>query len=153
MSVFLVHVIALLDGNDPDLILRCLRAGAVEFLIHPFTVEQVDAAFAKLGRLQGSGELQIREPAKLFAVMPAKGGCGGTTLAANLAFQMKRLGAKRVLLADMDMLAGVLSFVLKIKSIYTLPDALAARQRARQRFMGRDGDGSQWRRTCCSRLI
>jgi pilus assembly protein CpaE len=120
----LVHVIALLDGNDPDLILRCLRAGAVEFLIHPFTVEQVDAAFAKLGRLQGSGELQMREPAKLFAVMPAKGGCGGTTLAANLAFQMKRLGAKRVLLADMDMLAGVLSFVLKIKSIYSFLDAL-----------------------------
>lgn len=119
-----VHVIALLDGNDPDLILRCLRAGAVEFLIHPFTVEQLDAAFAKLSRLQGSADLQTREPAKLFAVMPAKGGCGATTLAANLAFQMKKMGAKRVLLADMDMLAGVLSFVLKIKSIYSFLDAL-----------------------------
>jgi pilus assembly protein CpaE len=119
-----VHVIALLDGNDPDLILRCLRAGAVEFLIHPFTVDQVDAAFAKLSRLQGSSEVQGREPAKLFAVMPAKGGCGATTLAANLAFQMKKMGAKRVLLADMDMLAGVLSFVLKIKSIYSFLDTL-----------------------------
>ncbi len=119
-----VHVVALLDGNDPDLILRCLRAGAVEFLIHPFTVDQVDAAFAKLARLQGSGDAQTREPAKLFAVMPAKGGCGATTLAANLAFQMKKMGARRVLLADMDMLAGVLSFVLKIKSIYSFLDAL-----------------------------
>ena len=119
-----VHVIALLDGNDPDLILRCLRAGAVEFLMHPFTGEQIDAAFAKLGRLQGSGDVQTREPAKLFAVMPAKGGCGATTLAANLAFQMKKMGAKRVLLADMDMLVGTLSFVLKIKSIYSFLDAL-----------------------------
>lgn len=119
-----VHVIALLDGNEPDLILRCLRAGAVEFLIHPFTVEQLDAAFAKLSRLQGNSDIQTREPAKLFAVMPAKGGCGATTLAANLAFQVKKMGAKRVLLADMDMLAGVLSFVLKIKSIYSFLDAL-----------------------------
>ncbi len=119
-----VHVIALLDGNDPDLILRCLRAGAVEFLIHPFTAEQVDAAFAKVARLQGTSDLPAREPAKLFAVMPAKGGCGATTLAANLAFQMKKRGAARVLLADMDMLAGVLSFVLKIKSIYSFLDTL-----------------------------
>src|ERR1019366_2730228 len=45
-----VHVIAVLDGNDPDLILRCLRAGALEFLVHPFTADQVDSAFSKLTR-------------------------------------------------------------------------------------------------------
>lgn len=119
-----VHVIALLDGNEPDLILRCLRAGAVEFLVHPFTPDQVDAAFSKLSRLQSSTDPVSREPAKIFGVMPAKGACGATTLAANLAFQFKRLGAKRVLLADMDMLAGTLSFVLKIKSTYSFLDAL-----------------------------
>jgi pilus assembly protein CpaE len=119
-----VHVIALLDGNNPDLILRCLRAGAVEFLIHPFTPEQVDAAFSKLTRLQSSTDPLSREPAKVFGVMPAKGGCGATTLAANLAFHWKKMGANRVLLADLDMLAGTLSFVLKIKSTYSFLDAL-----------------------------
>lgn len=118
-----VHVIALLDANDPDLILRCLRAGAVEFLMHPFTAEQVENAFSKLARLQGSDVL-TRDPAKIYAVMPAKGACGATTLAANLAFQMKKMGAERVLLADMDTLAGTLSFVLKLKSSYSLLDAL-----------------------------
>ena len=119
-----VHVIALLDGDDPDLILRCLRAGAVEFLVYPFTADQLDAAFSKLARLQSSTDQVAREPARMFAVMPAKGGCGATTLGANLAFHFKKMGAKRVLLADLDMLAGTLSFVLKIKSTFSFLDAL-----------------------------
>jgi pilus assembly protein CpaE len=119
-----VHVIAVLDGHDPDLILRCLRAGALEFLVHPFTVDQVDSAFSKLTRQQTSTDGQTREPAKMFCVMPAKGGCGATTLAANLAFQFKKTGTKRVLLADLDMLAGTLSFVLKVKSTFSFLDAL-----------------------------
>jgi pilus assembly protein CpaE len=119
-----VYVMVVLDGNDPDLILRCLRAGAVEFLVHPFTDEQVESAFSKLTRLQGSADVPVRDPAKVFCIMPAKGGCGATTLAANLAFQFKKMGAKRVLLADLDMLAGTLSFVLKIKSTYSFLDVL-----------------------------
>jgi pilus assembly protein CpaE len=119
-----VHVIALLEGDDPDLILRCLRAGAIEFLVHPFTADQLDAAFSKLTRLQGSADQTPGEMAKVFGVMPAKGGCGATTLAANLAFHLKKTGAKRVLLADLDMLAGTLSFVLKVKSTFSVLDAL-----------------------------
>ena len=34
--------------------------------------------------------------------MPAKGGCGASTIAGNLAYQLKRLGDKRILLADLD---------------------------------------------------
>ena len=56
--------------------------------------------------------------------MPAKGGCGASTIASNLAYQMKR-GDKRILLADLDPLAGTLSFLLKIKSNYSFMDVLA----------------------------
>ena len=108
----------------PDLILRCLRAGALDFLIQPFTADQLDAALAKVARMQPSGEGAGKEPAKIFAVMPAKGACGATTIACNLAFQWKRLGAKKILLADLDPLTGTLSFLLKIKSIYSFLDAL-----------------------------
>jgi pilus assembly protein CpaE len=59
-----------------------------------------------------------------MVVMPAKGACGATTIACNLAFQWKRHGAKRVLLADLDPLTGTMSFLLKIKSIYSFVDAL-----------------------------
>jgi pilus assembly protein CpaE len=117
-----IHVIALLAGNDPDFILRCLRAGAVDFLLYPFSADQLEAALAKLARMQPAEA--SKESAKVIAVMPAKGACGATTVACNLAFQWKRLGAERVLLADLDPLAGTLSFLLKIKSVYSFLDAL-----------------------------
>jgi pilus assembly protein CpaE len=119
-----VQMIAILEGNDPDFILRCLRAGASDFLILPLTAEQVDAAFGKLARAQPAQETPGKEPAKTIAVMPAKGACGATTVACNLAFQWKRMSGKKVLLVDMDPLTGNLSFLLKVKSVYSFLDAL-----------------------------
>jgi pilus assembly protein CpaE len=118
-----IQVIALLGGNDPDFILRCLRAGAVDFLLRPFTADQLEAALSKLSRMT-PGESTGKEPAKVIAVMPAKGACGATTVACNLAFQWKRNTNLRILLADLDPLAGTLSFLLKVKSIYSFLDAL-----------------------------
>jgi pilus assembly protein CpaE len=119
-----IQVIALLASNEPDFILRCLRAGASDFLILPLTAEQVDAAFGKLARAQPAQETSGQESAKIVAVMPAKGACGATTVACNLAFQWKRISGKKVLLVDMDPLTGNLSFLLKVKSVYSFLDAL-----------------------------
>jgi len=119
-----VQVIALLGENDPDLVLRCLRAGAMDFLIQPFSGEQIEGALSKLARLQTTNDSAGKEPAKIFVVVPGKGACGATTVACNLAFQCKRLGFKRVLLADLDPLTGNISFLLKIKSIYSFLDAI-----------------------------
>jgi len=120
-----VPIIAILGGNEPDFILRCLRAGASDFLILPLTTEQLDAAFGKLSRAQPAQEAPGgKEPAKTIAVMPAKGACGATTVACNLAFQWKRTSGKKVLLVDMDPLTGNLSFLLKVKSVYSFLDAL-----------------------------
>jgi pilus assembly protein CpaE len=119
------RVVALLADNDPDLILRCLRAGAVEFLIHPFTGEQLESAFSKLARQQPADGTTGTSPAKTLAVMPAKGACGATTIASNLALQWKRsVPSSRVLLIDMDPLTGNLSFLLKVKSTYSFLDVL-----------------------------
>src|ERR1041385_5174566 len=47
-----VQVLALLSGNDPDFILRCLRAGAADFLQEPFTHDQLDAVLSKVAKMQ-----------------------------------------------------------------------------------------------------
>jgi len=114
-------IVVVLASNDPELVLRCLRAGASDFLMQPFTIEQVEAALQKLSRLRPG---RTTNPGKVYCVMPAKGGCGASTIASNLAFQFKRLGNKRILLADLDPLAGTLSFLLKIKSNYSFMDVL-----------------------------
>jgi pilus assembly protein CpaE len=119
-----VQVLALLSGNDPDLMLRCLRAGAADFLLEPFTADQLDTVLAKIARLQPAAAEPGTDTARIISVMPAKGACGATTIAYNLAFYWKRMGANRVLLADLDPLTGILSFLLKIKSVFSFLDAL-----------------------------
>jgi pilus assembly protein CpaE len=120
-----VHVLALLGGNNPDAIMKCLRAGAADFLMRPFTADQVEAALGKLARVQPAAEAAApTETTKVIVVMPAKGACGATTVACNLAFQFRRMGAKRVLLADLDPLAGTVSFLLKLKSSFSYMDVL-----------------------------
>ena len=57
--------------------------------------------------------------------MPVKGGCGASTVALNLVFQRKKFNAKRVLLADLDPLCGIQSFLLKAKPGYSFMDAVA----------------------------
>ena len=104
-----VQVLALLPGNDPDLMLRCLRAGAADFLLEPFTPDQLDTALAKIARMQPASD-KGADNTRIIAVMPAKGACGATTIACNLAFYWKRMGANRVLLADLDPLTGTLLF-------------------------------------------
>jgi len=116
-----IPVIAILSGDDSGLILRCLRQGATEFLAQPFTQEQLDAAMAKILRLNPASAARR---AKVYLVVPAKGGCGATTVATNLAWQWKRLGAKHILLADLDPHAGTLSFLLKIKATFSFLDVL-----------------------------
>jgi pilus assembly protein CpaE len=128
-----VRVIALLGTNDPDFILRCLRAGAADFLIQPFTADQLEAAFGKLARVQPASDGAGQDLAKIIAVMPAKGACGATTVASNLAFQWKRVSGKKILLVDLDPLTGNLSFLLKVKSTYSFLDTL-------QRANELDGD-------------
>jgi pilus assembly protein CpaE len=119
-----IGIVALLSGNDPEVILKCLRQGASEFLIHPLNAEQLEASLNKLIRVLPKDKIGPKNSAKVYSVMPAKGACGATTVATNLAFQWKRLGKKRVLLADLDPLGGTVSFLLKVKCAYSFVDVL-----------------------------
>lgn len=114
--------VALLGADNPDLILRCVRGGASDFLIRPFTTDQLDACIEKVARILPAPSRNTGNT-KVIAVLPAKGSSGATTVACNLAYQCKRLGAK-VLLADLDPLTGTISFLLKIKSSYSFMDVL-----------------------------
>ena len=115
-------VVAVHTASDPDLIMRCLRQGATEFLQRPFDTGTVGESLERLARLRGPEH----DPAagKVYCVMPGKGACGASTLATNLAVQFKRLEDGRLLLADLDPVTGTTSFLLNIRSNYSFVDAL-----------------------------
>ncbi len=120
-----VPVISLLRSNDPDLILKCLRGGADDFLIEPFTGDQLRAVLKKVARVRTGPPAPPEDGGKVICIMPGKGACGATTIACNLAFALRRLGGGKVLLADLDGLTGTVAFVLKLRSSYSFVDAVS----------------------------
>jgi pilus assembly protein CpaE len=117
-----VPVVALLERAETEVILKALRAGAAEFLSRPFQAQPFTEAMERVRtmyRAKGvSGE------AKVIAVMPVKGSCGASTVAAHLAPTWKKFGAKRILLADLDPFTGTVSFLLKLRQTYSFLEAL-----------------------------
>jgi pilus assembly protein CpaE len=124
-----IPIVAVHSSNDPDLILRCLRQGAGEFLFQPFTADALATALERLARITREANHHQRDMGKVYCFMPGQGASGTTTLACSLAFQLHRLNPqKKVLLADLDPLTGTISFLLKLKSNYSFVDAITHSQ-------------------------
>lgn len=122
----IVPVVALHPRNDADLILRCLRRGACEFIADP-TVDVVRGVLERLARTRC--EDTHRAAGIVYCVVPGKPGCGGSTLAAHLAIQLRAGGSKPVLLVDGDHLSASIAFMFKLKPEFHLEDVLRDWQR------------------------
>ena len=113
-------IIALNTSAQADAILSSLRAGINEYLFPPLQ-ETLRKALERRsleksrGRVKGSG--------KSLGFVSAKGGCGATTLVCHVAAELGRAGQK-VLLADLDLDAGMVGFITKTKSVYSILDAV-----------------------------
>jgi pilus assembly protein CpaE len=120
------HVVGLHLRNDSDAILRSLRSGASEFLYAPFDVQTQNDAVARLRRLLQPEEPEPSEPGSIVAFSSAKPGSGASTLAAQTAFALRRSTSQRVLLADFDLMGGMIGFYLKLTNTKSLLDVLAS---------------------------
>jgi len=119
-----VPVVALHTANDPDLILSCMRQGAVEFLYPVFSAQQVQSALDRLAKRAHNVKVQARSGGQVFGLMHGKSGSGNTTIACSLAFQLAALNFRKVLLADLDPLTGTIAFLLKLNSNYSFVHTL-----------------------------
>ncbi|HYL39234.1 MAG TPA: P-loop NTPase [Bryobacteraceae bacterium] len=119
-----VQIVGLHVRNDSDAILRSLRMGASEFLYAPFALEIQNEAVARLHRLLEPAPDDQTQPGTLVAFSSAKPGSGASTLAAQIAFALRRTTSKRVLLADFDLMGGMVAFYLKLTNTKSLLDAL-----------------------------
>jgi len=123
------HVVGLHVRNDSDAVLRSLRMGASEFLYAPFDVRVQNEAVARLRRLLEPSPAEAMEPGTIVAFASAKPGSGASTLAAQTAFALRRAASKRILLADFDLMGGMIGFYLKLTNTKSLLDALHAAEK------------------------
>jgi len=114
-------VVALNPSNDADLILRCLRAGAREFLADA-SAEQLRGVMDRLVRMVVPAS--PRKAGKVVCVLPGKPGCGASTVAAYLSVEFKRSGLGKVLLVDIDLITASIAFFFKLKSDFHIGDAV-----------------------------
>jgi pilus assembly protein CpaE len=117
-------LIALNTSADADAILSSLRAGINEYLFPPLqeTLKRaLEKRSAERSRRRETGTKGTG--GKAFAFMSAKGGCGATTLITHVAAELGRHNQK-VLLTDLDLDAGMVGFITKTKSVYSILDAV-----------------------------
>jgi len=126
---FQTHVVGLHVRNDSEAVLRSLRMGASEFLYAPFDVDVQKEAATRLRRLLEPSPEERLEPGTVVAFASAKPGSGASTLAAQTAFALARATSKRILLADFDLMGGMIGFYLKLTNTKSLLDALHSAER------------------------
>ncbi len=115
-------ILATGHGVSAELVVRVLRAGALEFLRRP--VERVDlvAALEKLARFRGSA--LPRNPGRITSVFAAKGGLGATTLAINLGVSMAERAEGKTLLVELDTRQSDIVTFLDLRPRYSILDVV-----------------------------
>jgi pilus assembly protein CpaE len=113
-------IIALNTTAQADAILSSMRAGINEYLYPPLQ-EPLRKALEK--RSMERSRSRVKGGGKALGFVSAKGGCGATTLVCHVAAELGRMNQK-VLLADLDLDAGMVGFITKTKSVYSILDAV-----------------------------
>jgi pilus assembly protein CpaE len=119
-------LVALDTTAQPDTILAAMRAGANEFLYPPLG-DNLHRAVERGAEVRPRPRENGRPPGKVLGFLSAKGGCGASTIACHLAAELGRLSAQRAehsLLADLDLQSGIVAFLMKVKSPYSVLDAV-----------------------------
>jgi Flp pilus assembly CpaE family ATPase len=119
-------ILALMPDEGSLEEIQCIyRAGARQVVQLPLDQEDFHRALKSIAMQidrGGSGH-------QLFAVAGVTGGCGATTLAINLAYEIAQQHQRRTVLAELTLQVGALSAMLDIHPQITLPYLLREIQR------------------------
>lgn len=88
---------------DAELLVRCMRAGAREFLTLPLAPGAMDEALVRASVRRPAVSLTRKTIGRLLVFLGAKGGAGVTTLASNFAVSLAKESGKSTLLIDLDL--------------------------------------------------
>jgi pilus assembly protein CpaE len=138
-----VGVIMMSVLNEPDTLRRSMLAGAREFLVKPFSLDElltsvhsVHDLVSKLPKAQVVQTVQASMPstaeklggkATIVSVVSSKGGVGRSTVATNLAVKLRELSGKKVALVDADLAFGDIGVMMNTSESKTIIDAVPFR--------------------------
>jgi len=115
-------VLVISNSNDGDLILRSMRAGAVEFLTQPVEIDDIVHALGRISDQKYGQDEASSRGCSTIAVAGATGGVGCTSIAVNLGCTLASDPNHSVVLLDMDLSLGDADVLLDTIPEYTLVD-------------------------------
>lgn len=126
-------IFALHREMDLDIFKEAVRQGAKEFIQYPEDPQSLDTALrkhlallrsVKTQRAASSGEsAKTQQPlGKVITVFSSKGGAGCSTIAVNLAHEIKQLKSMPVVYLDLDQVFSNSEVILRLVPEYSLGD-------------------------------
>jgi pilus assembly protein CpaE len=124
-----VTVMVYSSRADSELLVRCMRAGAREFLTEPIALSTIAEALVRASVRRPAAKPNKKTAGKLAVFMGSKGGCGVTTIATNFALALAQESGKNTLLIDLNLPLGDIGIDLGISAQYSTADALQNSER------------------------
>jgi pilus assembly protein CpaE len=119
-----VTVIVYSAHNNSELLVRCMRAGAREFLTEPVLPSSLAEALVRASVRREEVRRHKRTTGKLLVFTGAKGGSGVTTVASNFAVALAQQSGGKAALLDFDLQLGDAALTLGVAPKFTALDAL-----------------------------
>ncbi len=130
-----VTVMVYSGSTDSELLVRCMRAGAREFLTEPVLPGSVGEALVRASVRRDEVRRHRRATGKLLVFVGAKGGSGVTTVASNFAVALAKQASSKVALIDLDLQLGDAALSLGLTTKFTAVDALESVNRLDSDFL------------------
>ena len=111
-------------NSDSAMLVRCMRAGAREYLSLPLTSGAIEEAMVRAMVRRPVVQSVKRAIGKLMVFIGTKGGSGVTTIATNFAVSVAQESKHSVLLIDLDLPIGDAALSLGIRSEFSVANAL-----------------------------
>ncbi len=128
-----VEVFAVSNSTDGQLILAAMRHGIREFLTKPIDDEVLGSALGKVAVRHSDDAKQ----GTLITVIGGAGGVGATTIAVNLAVELKALTQGNVTVVDLDHRFGQVATHLDVDPTYTMADLCESTTQLEQQMIDR----------------
>jgi len=119
-----IYVVVVCSNFTKKLALQAMQAGVRHFLEKDTIATELTQELQQL--IHGSvKKKEAGSVSTVISIFSAGGGCGATTVAVNLANELRLLSFSPVLLVDMDIHYGTVSTYLGIKSEFGVADVLS----------------------------
>ena len=109
---------------DSEMLVRCMRAGAREFLTEPIAPNTIAEAMVRASVRRLPTRPVKKTDGRLLVFIGAKGGSGVTTLATNFSVSLAKNSGRSTLLIDLNLSLGDAALDLGINTQYSIANAL-----------------------------